>query len=112
MKILIIAACFRLLPSRPLQRKTKAATACSGENIAKTSAAMANMPESTRQDGHVQGDGNGQHGDEQGQHAGCLRALHEGPENELGEIRPAIQWFGRAARGWRGFFLRLRALLG
>ena len=46
MKTLIIAAVFSALALTPASAKTKAATACSGENIAKTSAAMANMPES------------------------------------------------------------------
>jgi len=45
MKILIVAAVFSALAFTPASAKTKAA-ACSGENIAKTSAAMANMPES------------------------------------------------------------------
>jgi hypothetical protein len=45
MKILIIAAVFSALAFTPASAKTKAAAACSGENIAKTSAAMANMPE-------------------------------------------------------------------
>jgi hypothetical protein len=45
MKTLIIAAVFSALPFTPAFAKTKAA-ACSGENFAKTSAAMANMPES------------------------------------------------------------------
>jgi len=40
-------------------------------------------------DGHEQGDGNGQYGNEQGQHAGGLRALHEGPEDELSQVTPA-----------------------
>ena len=44
MKILIIAAVFSALAFTPASAKSKAA-ACSGENIAKTSAAMANMPE-------------------------------------------------------------------
>jgi hypothetical protein len=44
MKIFIIAAVFSALAFAPASAKTKA-TACSGENIAKTSAAMANMPE-------------------------------------------------------------------
>ncbi len=44
MKILIIAAVFSALAFTPASAKSKA-TACSGENIAKTSAAMANMPE-------------------------------------------------------------------
>jgi len=43
MKILIIAAVFSALAFTPASAKSKAA--CSGENIAKTSAAMANMPE-------------------------------------------------------------------
>jgi hypothetical protein len=46
MKILIIAAVFSALAFTPASAKTRAATACSGENIAKTSATMANMPES------------------------------------------------------------------
>ena len=45
MKTLIIAAVFSALAFTPAFAKTKAA-ACSGENFAKTSAAMANMPES------------------------------------------------------------------
>jgi hypothetical protein len=44
MKILIIAAVFSALAFTPASAKTKA-TACSGENMAKTSAAMATMPE-------------------------------------------------------------------
>ena len=45
MKILIIAAVFSALAFTPASAKTKAA-ACSGENMAKTSAAMATMPDS------------------------------------------------------------------
>jgi hypothetical protein len=44
MKILIIATVFSALAFTPAFAKSKAA-ACSGENIAKTSAAMATMPE-------------------------------------------------------------------
>jgi hypothetical protein len=44
MKILIIAAVFSALAFTPASAKTKAA-ACSGENMAKTSAAMATMPD-------------------------------------------------------------------
>jgi hypothetical protein len=44
MKILIIAAVFSALAFTPASAKTKA-TACTGENMAKTSAAMATMPE-------------------------------------------------------------------
>jgi hypothetical protein len=44
MKILIIAAVFSALAFTPASAKTKA-TACSGENMAKTSAAMTTMPE-------------------------------------------------------------------
>jgi hypothetical protein len=44
MKILIIAAVFSALAITPASAKTKAA-ACSGENMAKTTAAMATMPE-------------------------------------------------------------------
>ncbi len=44
MRILIIVAVFSALAFTPASAKTKATT-CSGENIAKTSAAMANMPE-------------------------------------------------------------------
>ena len=44
MKVFIIAAMASALAFAPASAKTKA-TACSGENIAKTSAAMANMPE-------------------------------------------------------------------
>jgi len=44
MRILIMAAVFSALAFTPASAKSKA-TACSGENIAKTSAAMANMPE-------------------------------------------------------------------
>jgi hypothetical protein len=44
MKILIIAAVFSALAFTPASAKTKAA-ACSGENFAKTSAAMTTMPE-------------------------------------------------------------------
>ena len=44
MRIFIIAAVFSALALTPASAKSKAA-ACSGENIAKTSAAMANMPE-------------------------------------------------------------------
>jgi hypothetical protein len=46
MKILIVAAVFSALAFTPASAKTKGAAACSGENIAKTSAAMATMPES------------------------------------------------------------------
>jgi hypothetical protein len=46
MKILIIAAVFSALAFTPASAKTKAAAACSGENMAKTSAAMATMPDS------------------------------------------------------------------
>ena len=45
MKILIIAAVFSALAFTPASAKTKA-TACTGENMAKTSAAMTTMPES------------------------------------------------------------------
>jgi hypothetical protein len=44
MRILIIAAVFSALAVTPVSAKTKA-TACSGENMAKTSTAMATMPE-------------------------------------------------------------------
>ena len=44
MRILIIAAVFSALAFTPASAKTKA-TACTGENMAKTSAAMATMPE-------------------------------------------------------------------
>ena len=44
MKILIIAAVFSALAITPASAKTKAA-ACSGENMAKTTAAMATMPD-------------------------------------------------------------------
>ena len=46
MKILIVAAVFSALAFTPASAKTKGAAACSGDNIAKTSAAMATMPES------------------------------------------------------------------
>jgi hypothetical protein len=45
MRILIIAAVFSALAFAPASAKTKAAPACSGENMAKTSAAMATMPD-------------------------------------------------------------------
>jgi len=46
MRILIIAAASLALAFTPAFAKTKAtATACSGENMAKTSAAMSTMPE-------------------------------------------------------------------
>ena len=45
MKIIITAAVFSALAFTPALAKTKA-TACSGENMAKTSAAMTTMPES------------------------------------------------------------------
>jgi hypothetical protein len=44
MRILIIAAVFSALAFTPASAKTKA-TACTGENMAKTSAAVTNMPE-------------------------------------------------------------------
>jgi hypothetical protein len=44
MRIFIIAAVFSALAFTPASAKTKAAPACSGENMAKTSAAMASMP--------------------------------------------------------------------
>jgi hypothetical protein len=44
MKIFIIAAVFSALAFTPASAKTKA-TACTGENMAKTSAAVTNMPE-------------------------------------------------------------------
>jgi len=44
MRIFIIAAVFSALAFTPASAKTKA-TACTGENMAKTSAAMATMPE-------------------------------------------------------------------
>ena len=43
MKILIMAAVFSALAFTPASAKSKA-TACSGENMAKTSAAMQTMP--------------------------------------------------------------------
>ncbi len=43
MRILIMAAVFSALAFTPASAKTKA-TACSGENMAKTSAAMQTMP--------------------------------------------------------------------
>ena len=45
MKILIVAAVFSALAFTPASAKTKRAAACTGENMAKTSAAMATMPE-------------------------------------------------------------------
>jgi len=45
MRILIIATVFSALAFTPASAKTKAtATACSGENMAKTTAAMQTMP--------------------------------------------------------------------
>ncbi len=43
MRILIMAAVFSALAFTPASAKTKA-TACSGENMAKTTSAMATMP--------------------------------------------------------------------
>ena len=44
MRILIIAAVFSALAVTPASAKAKA-TACTGENMAKTTAAVTNMPE-------------------------------------------------------------------
>ena len=44
MKVLIVAAMFSALAFTPASAKTKA-TACTGENMAKTSAAMTTMPD-------------------------------------------------------------------
>jgi hypothetical protein len=44
----------------------------------------------SQQNGYGQGDGNGKHGYEQGQHEGRLYALHEGSEDGRNEKRDLI----------------------